>query len=190
VFDYFGVLISVILGLALTHLLRGLARLIQMRREIRPYWVHILWTINVVVFVLAIWWGMFWWRGLQSWTFEWFFFIALYAIALFMWASMLYPPEFSHGLDFEQYFFANRYWFFGIQSVVVLFDVVETLQKGAQQLRSVPGEYALLISAFLIITMVGMITSKRFVHGLLAVAWAATILSYLFLSAVARIVEH
>jgi len=32
-FDYFGVLISVILGLALTHVLRRLAKLIQMRRE-------------------------------------------------------------------------------------------------------------------------------------------------------------
>ena len=107
-----------------------------------------------------------------------------------MWASMLYPPEFSHGLDFEQYFFANRYWFFGIQSAVVLFDVVETLQKGAEHLRSVPGPYAFLIAAFLVITVVGLITSKRLVHGLLAVAWSATILSYLFFSAVARIVEH
>ena len=31
-FDYFGVLISVIFGLALTHLLRGVGRIIQLRR--------------------------------------------------------------------------------------------------------------------------------------------------------------
>ncbi len=47
-FDFFGVLISVIFGLALTHLLRGLGRLIQMRHETRLYWVRIVWTINVV----------------------------------------------------------------------------------------------------------------------------------------------
>ena len=41
-FDYFAVLISVILGLALIHLLRGLAKLIKMRHEITHYWVHTL----------------------------------------------------------------------------------------------------------------------------------------------------
>lgn len=54
VFDYFAVLISVILGLALIHLLRGLVKLIQMRREITHYWVHIIWTFNVIIFVMAI----------------------------------------------------------------------------------------------------------------------------------------
>ena len=53
-FDYFGVLISIILGLALTHLLRGLAKLIQMRHEVEPYWVQIVWTLTVTIFVLAI----------------------------------------------------------------------------------------------------------------------------------------
>ena len=92
-FDYFGVLISVIFGLALTHLLRGLGRLIQMRHESRAYWVHIVWTINVVMFVLAVWWGMYWWKGLQDWTFGWFLFVSGYAISVFMWSYALYPAE-------------------------------------------------------------------------------------------------
>jgi hypothetical protein len=37
----FGVLIAVILGLSLTHLLRGLSKVIHMRRTIKPYWVQI-----------------------------------------------------------------------------------------------------------------------------------------------------
>jgi hypothetical protein len=82
----------------------GLAKLIQMRHEVRPYWVHVIWTINVVVFVLAIWWGMFYWRGLWEWSAEWFYFMATYAILQFMWASMLYPPEFPAGLNCEDYF--------------------------------------------------------------------------------------
>lgn len=80
-FDYFGVLISLIMGLALIHLLRGAVRLIQMRHDVHPCWVHIVWTINCVFFVLAIWWGMFWWRELHDWTVGWFYCIAAYAIA-------------------------------------------------------------------------------------------------------------
>lgn len=48
-FDYFGVLISVIMGLALTHLLRGLGRLMQLRYQAQPYWVHIVWTVNALI---------------------------------------------------------------------------------------------------------------------------------------------
>ena len=93
------------IGLALTHLLRGLAKLIHLRRTVRPYWVHVVWTINILIYVLAIWWGMFWWNKLQVWTIEEFLFIIGYSIVVFMLASMLFPWDFPHGLDFEEYFF-------------------------------------------------------------------------------------
>src|SRR4051812_9058603 len=140
-FDYFGVLISIIFGLALTHLLRGLGRIIQMRYEARAYWVHIVWTINVLIYVLSIWWSMYWWKGLENWSFELFLFITGYAVAIFMWAYVLFPAEFAPGVDLNTYFFANRRWFFGIQVVVVLMDIPETLQKGAMHLRPVPAQY-------------------------------------------------
>src|ERR1022692_306349 len=177
-FDYFGVLISVILGLALTHLLRGLGRIIQMRHETRSYWVHIVWTINVVIFVLAIWWGMYWWKGLMDWTVEWFFFIAVNAVTLFMWAYVLFPAEFAPGVDFEAFFYANRRWFFGLQTVVVLMDLPETLQKAAMHLRPVPPQYLYVIAGLVLISVVALITERRRVHAVLCIAWLLTILSY------------
>jgi len=186
-FDYFGVLISIICGLALTHLLRGLGRLIQLRHETRLYWVHILWTVNVVVFVLGLWWGMYWWKGLEDWSSPWFFFIAVYAIAIFMWAYLLFPAEFPAGVDFNAYFFANRRWFFGIQTVVVLMDIPETVQKAVMHLRPVPSLYGYTTAGLLLVTIVGLITDKRRVHGGLCIAWLLIALIYLFLSSTARI---
>ena len=179
-FDYFAVLISVILGLALIHLLRGLAKLIQMRHEITHYWVHIVWTFNVIIYVLGIWWGMFWWRGLQELNVQWFFFLIAYAVLQFMWAAMLYPPEFSRGMDFQKYFLSNKYWFFGIQLAVVLIDIPETLVKGAWHLRAVPKEYPFFISALLAISVVALLSSKRQVQAFLGITWLLAILSYLF----------
>src|SRR6185312_656652 len=88
-FDYFGVLISIIFGLALTHLLRGLGRLIQMRQETRSYWVHIVWTINVVIYALSIWWSMYWWKGLADRSFACFCFIAAAPIVRSTWTYVL-----------------------------------------------------------------------------------------------------
>ena len=187
-FDYLGILISVILGLALTHVLRGLAKLIQLRHECRPYWVQIAWTINVVTFVLGIWWGMFWWKGLNEWTVEWFLFIAAYAIVLFMWASMLYPPEFTADLRFEEYFLANRRWFFGTQLVAVLMDIPETTRKATLHLRAVPKQYSLFIAILVAVTLLGMYTSNRRVHGALAVIAFLTLIGYLFLTPLEKIV--
>ena len=189
-FDYLGVLISVILGLSLTHVLRGLAKLIQMRQEVRPYWVHIVWTLNVVIYVLGIWFGMYWWKGLEVWTAEWFFFIAGYAIVIFMWASMLYPPEFSSGLKCDDYFFGNRRWFFGLQLAVVLLDIPETVQKQVAHLRMVPAQYVLFIPTALAITLVGLFSRNRRVHAVLSVAWLVMIVSYMFFTSLERIVGH
>jgi hypothetical protein len=189
-FDYLGVLISVVLGLALTHVLRGLAKLIQLRHEVRPYWVHVLWTANVVIYVLGIWFGMYWWKGLEVWTVEWFFFIAGYAVVIFMWASMLYPPEFSSGLQCEAYFFGNRRWFFGFQLAVVLLDIPETLYKQTTHLRMVPSQYIVVIPAFLIITLAGLLSGNRRLHAVLPIAWLVTILSYLFLTSLEHIAGH
>jgi len=186
-FDYFGVLISIIFGLALTHLLRGLGRLIQLRHQVRPYWVHLVWTINIVIFALAIWWGMYWWKELLSWTALWFFFIAAYAIAIFMWAYMLFPQEFAPDVDFEAYFYANRRWIFGIQTVVFLMDIPETLRKGLLHLRPVPAPYPFVIVGFLLMSVVGLITANRRVHSVLCVLWLLLTLGYLFFSSLARI---
>ena len=190
-FDYFGILISVILGLALTHALRGLSRLIQMRHIVRPYWVDIVWTFNVVVFVLAIWWGMYWWRSLHEWTTGWFYFIAAYAIVIFDGASMLYPAEYPDGLDFEQYFFSNRRWFFGLQTAVCLMDIPETLEKGAAHLRAVPEQYSLLTAVLLAISLAGIFTSKPRVHAVLCLTWTFATLGYsVFIPLMSRIVGH
>jgi hypothetical protein len=189
-FDYFGVLISIILGLALTHILRGLGRIIQVRHEIRIYWVQVVWAVNVVIYVLSVWWSMYWWKGLGDWTFEWFLFVTAYAIAVFIWAYMLVPAEVVAGMDFRAYFLANRRWFFGIQLVVVLTDIPETLQKAAMHLRPVPTQYGLLIACLLLVSVVGIITDNRRVHAALCIAWLLAALAYLFLSSGAHIGAH
>lgn len=111
IFEYLGVLISVIMGLGITHLATGAAKLIQHRDSVRLYLPHALWTINVLLFILLIWWGMFWWSGHDSWYAYEYLFITLYAIVLFFLASILYPWEMREDFDVREYFLKNRQWF-------------------------------------------------------------------------------
>lgn len=187
-FDYFGVLLSIIFGLALTHVLRGLGRLVQLRHETRAYWVHVVWSLNVVIYVLSIWWGMYWWKELQDWSVAWFMYIATYAIAIFMWSFMLFPQEFAPGVDFADYFYTNRRWFFGVQAVVCLLDLPETLRKETLHLRATPTAYPYVISGFLLLSLVGLFTGNRRVHAVVCVLWMLLALGYMFFSPLSRII--
>jgi len=107
-----------------------------------------------------------------------------------MWAYMLYPAEFPAGVDFEDFFFDNRRWFFGIQVLTVLWDVPEVLQKAASHLRPVPAQYGYLITGLFLISLFGLITDKRRIHAVLCIAWLLLFLGYEFLTSVTRIVAQ
>ena len=187
-FEYLGVLIAVIMGLALTHLVRGLAKLIHMRRGVVLWWPHIVWTINIIIYVLAVWFGMFWWNGLHEWTFLEFFFITGYCTVVFLLASILYPPEMADGLSCERHFFENKSWFFGIFIAATLLDIPETVGKGLAHLRAVPIEYAFYIPVALGIAVVGFFSNDRRVQAALPVLWFAAVISYITLTSLGRIV--
>ncbi len=186
-FDYFGVLVSVILGLALTHILRGLARLLQLRSQCRTYVPHLMWSFNIILNVLGAWWGMFWWRNLAEWTFDWFLFISLYATVQFVWSYMLYPPEVPAHIDFKVFFFDNRRSFFGLAIIFCLMDIPEVLVKAKLGLRPMPSQYPLVIFGLIVIGVVGLLSSNRRVHAVLPIAWFVVFYGYEFMSAVHRI---
>ncbi len=188
-FEYLGVLLSVVMGLAITHVLVGISKSIHMRATIKPYWVHLLWAVNVLTYVIGVWWGMFWWSGQDSWTFFQFMFVVLYAIFLFLLASLLYPWDFPADFDFEKQFFSNRRWFFGILGVAWCIDIPETLLKGAVSLREVPQHYFVFVGVLLVLTSIGIATASRRYHGFFAVFWLIWFVGYLSLTTLAKIAE-
>ena len=187
-FSYLGVLISVILGLAVTHLLRGLSKLIQSRDTIKAYWVHGVWTLNILLYVLGLWWGMYWWNNLRVWTTELFLFLTAYSIVVFVLSSLLYPAEFPPDMDLEKYYYKNKTWFFGILTLALLIDIPETLQKEIAHLRDVPKQYVYFMPTVIVISLVAAFSNSRRIQGALCLAFLASMLAYMNFSALERIV--
>lgn len=187
VFEYLGVLISVIMGLGITHLATGASKLIQNRETVRFYIPHALWTLNILVYILLIWWGMFWWSNHTEWYAYEYLFITAYAIVMFLLAALLYPWDLRHDVDMRAYFFANRRWFFGTLFVAWLIDVPETMLKAESGLRGLPQEYHVFMTLHLIIAATGWISRRRLVHTLLPIAWLTLTLYYALNSLVGKI---
>jgi len=53
-FEYLSVLISIILGLGLTHLLSAVRELIQKRAQVRFYWLALIWA--ALIFMAQVQW--------------------------------------------------------------------------------------------------------------------------------------
>jgi len=112
IFEYLGVLISVIMGLGITHLVIGASKLVQNRDQCKPYVPHSLWAIAILVYILIIWWSMYWWSNHTNWSAFEFLFITLYALTLFFLSALLFPHDMDRDIDLEVYFFKQRRWFF------------------------------------------------------------------------------
>lgn len=187
-FDYLGALVSVIFGLALTHSLTGLSRVIQMRNHVRVYWVHLLWTLNIILYVLGLWWGMYWWKHLQDWTFGRFLFLSGYAGVLYLLSALLYPHEVAEGFDFGAHFESNRRWFFGTFLLALLLDVPETLWKGVEHLRDVPAQYVVFVPLMFALGVAGMLFRSRRIQSAVALLVLLTLVSYANFTSLERIV--
>jgi Ca2+/Na+ antiporter len=175
------------MGLGITHLLIGISKVIQHRHSVRVYWVHIAWTVNILIYILVIWWGMFWWGSLQEWSFFHFLFVTLYAIVLFLLAALLYPWRIPNDFDFKHHFLENRSWFFGVNVLAWCIDVPETVLKAEAGLRDLPQYYFVFIAVILPLTLIGAFTSNPRYHSIFAPFWFLFILSYLGFTTLAKI---
>ena len=187
VFEYIGVLVSVIMGLGITHLATGATKLIQYRDEVRFYLPHMIWTINILIYILLIWWGMFSWSGHEDWHAYEYLFITAYAIVSFFLAAMLYPWDMPRQIDITEYFFKNRVWFFGALLVAWWIDVPATLLKASAGLRPVPQGYIGFIGVQTLIACIGIATRNRLVHLLLAIVFLVLALALVLFSNQSRI---
>jgi hypothetical protein len=90
-FDYLSVLLSIVLGLALTQLLTGVARLIKARDRVRLYSPPIVWMAILFVVIVQSWWAMFSLREHNEWTILGFLVVMVHPVVLFLMVELLMP---------------------------------------------------------------------------------------------------
>ena len=65
-FSYLSVLTSIVRALGITRILTGLGRLLQIRGRVRVYWVHLMWGLNLFLYLTLNWWILFRWQAQQQ----------------------------------------------------------------------------------------------------------------------------
>lgn len=51
-FAHIKTVIGIILGLSITHLLKGVVKIVEHPKKNKPYWVHLLWALYIFLAVI------------------------------------------------------------------------------------------------------------------------------------------
>ncbi len=162
-FEFLMILISVVVGLALSELLTGVANLLRVRETIKFYWIHVLFQIGIFFALLQRWWESWELVDLGVISFGAVLSLLFPPIMLFLIAHLLYPRPAANA-DLEAYYYKQAPVLWGF---VVLGTIVGTFDGTI--LENEPVLTAGNISGFPVMAIcLALIVSKnRLAHSLL-----------------------
>ncbi|HST29702.1 MAG TPA: hypothetical protein VLK27_02555 [Chthoniobacterales bacterium] len=177
-FSYLSVLLSVILGLAVTQILKGFRGLVLARAQIRIYWPVLAWAFLWLLACVQSWWAMFGMRGIQNWTFEQFSVVLLQTVLTYMVAGLIFPDLFgTEPIDLKASFYAHRKWFFLLALSVIVTSVVKDVVLAGHLPTLTNLTFHAVFGATL---LTGAITPNERYHQLIPLFGIALFVLYIF----------
>lgn len=177
-YEYLTVFVSVVTGLAIVHLLSGVSLILDTRVSEHLDWIHAVWTGNVFVTTLLVWWFNFGLTEVQVWSLPHFLTLVSYSVVLYLLAALLYPVRGSEIIDFKAHFECNRPRFF---LLALAFQVVD-LTDAVLERQALGTDWNVLhlisLATFGVAFVVAMRTADRRFHGALAVSWLLVCLGW------------
>jgi hypothetical protein len=183
-FEYLSVLISIILALGMTRVLAGVGEMLQARRHRRIYWVHVIWIVNLFIYLVVAWWVFYRWRSQQSWNFYLFVFVLIAPTILYLASMLLFPREGStdESVDYKTHYYANHRAFFAIFSMYAVIDVADSLLKGIPHFLALGKPYIISCVLYFVGMMTAAITKNERYHQVYTTFFLVqtSVISFLF----------
>lgn len=171
-FEYVMIPPAIVLGLAMTHVLTGIGRIVYRLAghgpPIRVDWVHLAWVAHIFAWIVFFWWYSYAWTTEFQWSLLLFIFLVAYSVALYLMCVVLMPSDLESVSDLGSYFLSMRGWFFPGLIALILIDLADTAAKGIDHLLDIGLGYATLRTVLLVGSFVAMRTERRGYHAAFA----------------------
>ena len=128
--EYLSVLVSIVIGLGISHLLTGVGRMISERHRVRLYWVAAVQAAVTFLAMVQFWWSTFGYGDEVESNFFAFLFFLLTPIALYLMASLVLPDlqgESEGRVSLKEHYFAVRPWYFGIAALLPVLNATRNV---------------------------------------------------------------
>lgn len=169
-FEYVAVLVSIIVGLALAQILRGIGRMATTKDGPRPYWVHLVWTLFFFLYIVFFWWWEFQLDALE-WNLTLYFVVIIYSTLLFFATLILQPGSLDGFSSYREYYYSTRRWLFSLMIALILWDVVDTLTKGTHHAAEMGNVWLYGHIAQVVAFAIAIVTANETFHKINALVW-------------------
>ena len=176
-FSYLSVLLSIILGLAITQVLQGYRALLLSSASVRLYAPTILWSGLLLVFSAQLWWASFGLADQRDWTFAKFAIILLQTILLYMMSAIVLPDvRRGEAIDLKAHYYREVAPFF----VTSLLMLAVSVTKDWMLQHQLPEATNLAFHAvFAGVSIAALAIRRPRVHEAIAIAMVAFVIAYI-----------
>lgn len=113
-FEFVTIFCSLILGLALSHIMRAATDLYEIRERVKTYWLNSLWVITVFMWSVYAWWGL--WQlsiDLNDWHYYQYWFLVTNLASIYFFTTLVLPKATEEGIiDLEKHYYSVHQAFF------------------------------------------------------------------------------
>ena len=171
-FEYAMVLVSIVVGLGVTHLLAGLGQAInRLQDQERPITIeptYLLWVGFVFFYLIGFWWWEYKFSTADIvWSLDLYYFVIIYAVTLYLMTTILVPWQMQGVTSALEHLLSRRRWFFGLLLLATALDLIDTFLKGAAWGQR-PG-YIAFEAGIAAICICGIFSDSKRLHFTMAV---------------------
>lgn len=160
-FSFVMVLLSIIVGLGVTELLTNVARQIQHRAKVKPYWLHSLLVIIVFIAFLQQWWEMWGLKTQEIWSFPILLLMIGGPVCLYIISHLMFPDDLD-GADFKVGYFEDSRMIYMIAVFsVIMATLCRPVSFGTSLISTDNSSSFILLVAFIILGL----SKNKWVHG-------------------------
>lgn len=178
-YSYLSVLLSIVLGLAITQLLGGFAAMVRARGRTTMYWPVPVQMAATFLISVQTWWALFALHAREQWTFASFLVVLMQPVMLYLMAAFI-APDFSGEahVDLREAYYRESRWFFGAGVVAVLISLMKTLVFTGRlpNHTDLAGHVVFIVGG-----LAGLISKNEIVHKALAPLMLLTYSAYIAL---------
>jgi len=179
-FEYLSVFISIILGLAVVHLLGGVSLIIDQRVRARLDAIHLLWVMNMFTLITWVWWGNWQLNDVVAFSAVHYVAMVLFSVVVYLMCGLLFPVRGKEVEDFYEQFEMNRSRFFYLGLALAIAAVLKghVDRQVLEEPDTVERTIALAVVACSFVLAAH--TRQRVFHILLAVLFLLLLLRLIF----------
>lgn len=157
----------------------GLSLILDTRVKTHVYWVHLLWTVNMLFLTSLVWIGNFVLADVLAFSIWHFLNLVLYSMFVYLVSGLLYPVKGAEVTDFRQHFDDNRRRFYIVGLCLVVTDALDGLMEHQIVGGDLnPGQFITLI-VYAALFVAGIVMKSKRLDAFAAVVFLLGLLGFL-----------